>query len=281
MRKTLMCSIFILAVFFIFGAGVWAEDIERAHAIAMRGQPKYGPGFEHFEYVNPNAPKGGKVIFSTVGSFDSLNPFILKGEPAAGIGGLFETLLTESLDEAFTEYGLLAETVEWPRDRSWVAFTLRPEARWHDGKPVTTEDVIWTFDALKTKGSPFYRHYYGNVEKAEKVGPRKVRFSFSGGLNPELPLIIGQLPVLPRHYWEGREFEATTLEPPVGSGPYKIKKIDPGRSITYELDANYWGKKLPVNAGQNNLAEIRYDYYRDRAVEREAFKAGNIDFFSE
>lgn len=258
-----------------------SPTMHRAHAIAMHGQPKYGADFPHFDYVNPQALKGGTIVFGASGGFDSLNPFTLKGRAAAGIGNLFETLTTRSFDEAFTEYGLLAETIEWPADRSWVAFTLRPQARWHDGKPVTVEDVIWSFDTLKTQGHPFYRSYYANVEKATKVGDRAVKFTFSGPPNPELPLIMGQLPVLPKHYWQDRDFTATTLAPPIGSGPYKIATLDPGRSITYERDPQYWGKDLPVNVGQHNFGTIRHDYYNDRAVEREAFKAGAMDFFQE
>jgi microcin C transport system substrate-binding protein len=273
----------ILGAIVVLGSLVpaYAQKVFVAHAMAMQGQPKYGPGFKYFDYVNPGAPKGGTLVSGVMGSFDSLNPFILKGQVAAGMGALFETLLTSSLDEAFSEYGLLAETIEWPEDRSWVAFTMRPQARWHDGKSVTVEDVIWSFETLKTKGHPFYQHYYKDVAKAEKVGDRKVKFSFSGGPNPELPLITGQLPVLPKHYWQSRDFEATTLELPIGSGPYKIKTLSPGKSITYELDPNYWGRNLPVNIGQDNFATIRYDYYRDLAVLREAFKAGVVDFFSE
>ncbi len=263
------------------GVSLTAQEITRAHGIAMHGEPKYGSGFKHFDYVNPNAPKGGTVVMGAFGSYDSLNPFILKGQTASGIDYLFETLMSDADDEAFTMYGLLAEIIEYPEDRSWVAFEIRPEARWHDGEPVTAEDVIWTLETLKTKGHPFYRYYYKDLEKAEKIGPRKVKVTFGGGPNPELPLITGQLPVLPKHYWESRDFEATTLDPPVGSGPYRIKSMDPGRSITYELDANYWGKNIPVNTGQNNFAIIRYEYYRDRNVERESFRAGNIDFFSE
>jgi len=258
-----------------------SPTMHRAHAIAMHGEPKYGADFSHFDYVNPQALKGGTIVFGASGSFDSLNPFTLKGRTAAGVGNLFETLTTRSFDEAFTEYGLLAETIEWPADRSWVAFRLRPQARWHDGKPVTVEDVIWSFDTLKTQGHPFYRSYYANVEQATKVGDRAVKFTFSGPPNPELPLIMGQLPVLPKHYWQGRDFAATTLDPPIGSGPYKISTLDPGRSITYERDRQYWGKDLPVNVGQHNFGTIRHDYYNDRAVEREAFKAGAMDFFQE
>ena len=258
-----------------------SPTVHRAHAIAMHGEPKYGADFPHFDYVNPQALKGGTIVFGASGSFDNLNPFTLKGRTAAGIGNLFETLTTRSFDEAFTEYGLLAETIEWPEDRSWVAFTLRAQARWHDGQPVTVEDVIWSFDTLKTQGHPFYRSYYANVEKATQVDDRTVKFTFSGPPNPELPLIMGQLPVLPKHYWQDRDFAATTLDPPLGSGPYKIATLDPGRSITYERDPQYWGKDLPVNVGQHNFGTIRHDYYNDRAVEREAFKAGAIDFFQE
>ena len=255
--------------------------LHQGHAIAMHGQPKYPADFEHFDYVQPDAPKGGRMIQGAFGTFDSLHPFVLKGQSPNGIGDLFETLMTNSYDEAFTEYCLLAESVEWPSDRSWVAFTLRKEAKWHDGQPVTVEDVIWSLDILKTKGHPFYRSYYANLEKAEKVRERKVRFTFSGPPNPELPLITGQMPILPRHYWADRDFESTTLEPPVGSGPYKIKKVDQGRSITYERDPDYWGKDLPVNIGRYNFDLIRYDYYKDRTIEREAFKAGESDFLLE
>ena len=282
--KSMKKTLFILGVI-VFALGLsapaYSQKVFKEHAIAMKGEPKYGLDFKHFDYVNPDAPKGGTVVIGAMGSFDSLNPFILKGQTAAGVGALFETLLTSSLDEPFTEYGLLAETIEWPEDRSWVAFTLRPQARWHDGRPVTVEDVIWSFETLKAKGHPFYQQYYKDVANAEKVGDRKVKFTFSGGPNPELPLITGQLQVLPKHYWQDRDFEATTLDPPVGSGPYRIKGLNPGKSITYELDPNYWGRNLKVNVGQDNFAVIRYDYYRDIAILREAFKAGAIDFFSE
>ncbi len=271
----------VLAVLVCSGAPAGAQTVHRGHGIAMRGEPKYKAGFPHFEYVNPAAPKGGSVVFGAIGSFDNLNPFILKGQSAAGIGSLFETLMTSSLDEPFTMYGLLAETIEWPEDRSWVAFALNPRARWQDGRSVTAEDAVWTFETLKTKGHPFYRHYYRDVAKAEATGPRSVRFTFAGTPNPELPLIVGQMPVLPRHYWQGKDFEATTLTPPLGSGPYKVRSVDPGRSISYELDPNWWGRDLPVNVGQDNIGQIRYDYYRDEGVQREAFKAGNIDLLVE
>ena len=275
------CLVMVALVLPGISAGQDGGEVHRAHAIAMHGTPKYGADFEHFEYTNPGAPKGGRVVFSAFGSYDSLHPFILKGQSAAGVGNLFESLTTSSSDEAFTRYGLLAESIEWPEDRSWVAYTLRPEARWQDGQPVTVEDVIWSLETLKSQGHPGFRQYFANVVGAEKTAPRTVRFSFSGPTNRELPLIIGELPILPKHYWQDRDFQATTLEAPLGSGPYRVKAVDPGRSITYELDPNYWGKDLPVNRGKNNYGIMHYEYYRDRGVQREAFKAGKIDFFSE
>ncbi len=271
----------ILFILFIIISFPSSADINISHAIAMHGEPKYKKDFTHVDYVNPNAYKGGKVVFSTTGTYDTFNPFTLKGTSAAGIGNLFETLTTSSSDEAFTEYGLLAETIEWPDDRSWVAFNLRKEAKWHDGKNVTPEDVIWTFNTLMEKGHPFYKYYYGDVTEVIKEDELKVRFNFKGNTNLELPLIVGQLPVLPKHYWENINFEETTLETPMGSGPYKINSFDAGRSVTYELDMNYWGFNVPIKKGTENFGLIKYEYYKDRGIEREAFKSGEIDFFSE
>jgi microcin C transport system substrate-binding protein len=258
-----------------------AQAVGPQHAIAMYGDVKYPADFTHFDYVNPDAPKGGSLALSGSGTFDSLNPFILKGTPAAGLTLLFETLMTSSFDEPFTYYGLIAEAVETPEDRSWVKFTLNPNARWHDGQPITPEDVIFSFEALTTKGHPMYRSYYANVVKAEKTGEREVTFTFEGGVNRELPLIMGQLPVLPKHYYENLDFEKTSLKQPIGSGPYKIKSFEPGRSIVYERVPDYWGTDLPVNRGRYNYDQIRYEYYRDRDVAFEAFKAGNFDLWSE
>ena len=250
----------------------------RLHGLAMHGAPKYGPDFKHFDYADPAAPQGGDVKLAAIGGFDSFNPYILKGEPAAGIGNVYETLLANSGDEAFSEYGLLAEIIEVPEDRSWVAFTLRKEARWHDGRPVTPADVIFSLDILKTKGHPFYRSYFKDMASAEQTGERTVKFTFSGGLNRELPLIAGQLPILPKHWWETRDFEKTSLEPPLGSGPYRIKAFEAGRSIAYERVPDYWGRDIPARRGMYNAATVRYDYYRDGTVALEAFKAGEYDF---
>ncbi len=255
-----------------------AVEAQKAHGIAMHGDLKYPESFTHFDYANPDAPKGGTMVYSAIGTFDSLHPYVLRGQPVAGLGVVWETLTLQSNDEAFSEYGLLAETIEMPEDRSWVAFTLRPEARWHDGAPVTVDDVIWSLETLKTQGHPFYRAYYANVVGARAEGERRVVFDFDGAVNRELPLIVGQMPILPKHYWEGRDFEASTLEPPLGSGPYRIGRVDPGRSITYERVPDYWGADLPVNQGRFNYDQIRYEYFRDSNVALEAFKAGQYDF---
>jgi microcin C transport system substrate-binding protein len=255
------------------------QKIHTAHGIAMHGEPKYGPGFEHFDYVNPDAPKGGTIKLSATGTFDTFNSFNAKGTPGPSAG--IETLLTSGDDEPFTMYGLLAETIEWPEDRSWIIFHLNPEARWHDGMPVTPEDVIFSLEKLRTEGRPLYRFYYQSVTAAEKIGERSVKFTFAEGENRELPLIMGQLPVLPKHYWEERDFTAATLEPPLGSGPYRIKSFEPGRFVELQRVEDYWGKEIPAQRGINNYDIIRYDYYRDDTIEREALKAGQIDYFSE
>ncbi|MSO77107.1 MAG: ABC transporter substrate-binding protein [Alphaproteobacteria bacterium] len=267
----------VLAALMLLSAPAAADSVT-SHGLAMHGDLKYGPEFKHFDYVNPEAPKGGEVRLAAIGTFDSLNPFILKGVPASGLNRLYNTLAASSSDEAFSEYGEVAARFEVPADRSWVTFELRPEARWHDGQPLTADDVVFTFDLLKTKGHPQFRAYYASVVKAEKLAPDRVRFHFAPGENRELPLIVGQMSVLPKHYWETRDFEKTTLEPPLGSGPYRVESVDPGRTITYRRVPDYWGQRLPVELGQNNFDAIRVDYYRDATVVLEAFKAGQFDF---
>ncbi|MFQ5520343.1 MAG: extracellular solute-binding protein [Candidatus Methylomirabilia bacterium] len=278
MRFSVAAAVALMLAFSIHPAARAQPEITVGHGLSMYGDLKYGPRFKHFEYVNPNAPKGGKIKLAAIGTFDTLNPFILRGVAAAGLDGVFETLTASSADEAFAQYGLIAETIETPADRSWVAYTLRPEARFHDGTPITVDDLIWTFETLKTKGHPFFRTYYAQVIRAEKVGARKVKFIFGKGDNRELPLIVGQMRVLSKAYWSTREFEKTTLEPPLGSGPYRVESVDPGRSITYRRVKDYWGARLPVNVGRDNFDTIRFDYYRDTTVALEAFKAGHYDF---
>ncbi|WP_382424323.1 extracellular solute-binding protein [Fodinicurvata halophila] len=254
---------------------------EPAHGIAMHGEPKYPADFEHFDYVNPDAPKGGQVHLAALGNYDSFNPYIVRGVAANGADYLNDTLMVSSADEPFTMYGLIAESIRVPDDRSWAEFTLREDARWHDGEPITVEDVIFSLNILREEGHPMYRQYYANVDSAEKTGRRKVRFNFSGGENLELPLIIGQLPILPKHYWEERDFTRAVREPPVGSGPYRVADYELGRHVTYERVEDYWGKDLAVNQGRYNFDSIRYDYYRDETVIRQAVKAGEVDFRQE
>ncbi len=251
------------------------------HALAMHGTPKYKAGFAHFDYVNPAAPKGGNMRMHSVGTFDSLNPFIAKGVPAGNIGMIYETLTEHGSDEAFTEYGLLAESIEMPEDRSWVAFNLRPEARWHDGVPLTAEDVVWTFQTLIEHGAPFYKAYYSNVREVVATTPHRVLFLFDEGVNMELPLIIGQLPVLPKHYWADRNFSETTLTPPLGSGPYRIGRVEQGRFIEFIKVQDWWGKDLPINIGRYNFDRITVDYYRDTTIALEGLFANEYDFRQE
>lgn len=259
----------------------------RHHALSLLGSPKFGPDFKHFDWVNPSAPKGGTVRTLAIGSFDSLNPFTVKGSVAAGVLAIYDSLMVSSPDEPSTEYGLVAEWVSHPDDFSSVTFGLRPEARFHDGKPITAEDVVFSFEAL-TKSHPSYAFYYKNVVKAEAIGPHEVKFTFDQKGNRELPLIVGQLYVLPKHFWTGqsangepRDLSRSSLEVPLGSGPYRIKEVDPGRSITYERVADYWAKDLPVSIGQWNFDELRYVYFRDRVPAFESFKAGQLDFWRE
>ena len=254
--------------------------VYRTHALTLYGDPKYPADFTHFDYVNPDAPKAGQIRLAAIGTYDNLNPFILKGVAAAGSLLLYNRLCTKSKDEPFTEYGQLAQSMQMPSDRSWVIFELHPEARWHDGVPVSAADVIFSFKTLTTQGIPFFRTFYADVDTVFAIDERRVKFQFKEGTNREMPLIVGQLRILPAHYWQDRDFGATTLEPPLGSGPYKIADFEPGRSITYERVEEYWGRDIPVHKGRHNFDVIRYEYYRDRNVAIEAFKAGEYDYRS-
>ncbi len=267
---------FLVALFASIGLCA-ATSAATTPGMSLFGDLKYAPDFKHFDYVNPAAPKGGTMRLSSIGTFDTLNPFVVKGVPAAGIGGIFDTLTARSEDEPGSEYGLVAETIELAADKLSVLYTIRKEARFHDGTPMTPEDVVWTFETLRAKGLPMYRSYYADVTKVEKEGERGVRFTFKSAENRELPQILGEMPVLSKAYWSGRDFEKTTLDPPLGSGPYQIESVDPGRAITYRRVADYWAADLPVMKGRYNVDVIHYDYYRDGTIALEAFKAGQYD----
>jgi microcin C transport system substrate-binding protein len=273
---------FLLVLSFLaFLGSVFAQEVYKDSAISLNGDIKYPDGFTNFEYVNPDAPKGGTATLSANGSYDSFNSFIAEGVSPAFSGIIYDSLMVQSDDEPFSMYGLLAESIEVPADKSYAQFVLREGATWHDGVPITADDVVFTFEALTTKGDPFYASYYENVSGVEKIDDRTVKFNFSGETNNELPLIMSQLSVLPKHYWEDKDFSQVTSEPPLGSGPYKVKEFDMGRAITYERVADYWGNNLAVNVGKYNFDEIHYDYYTDPTVAVEAFVAGKYDFRAE
>ena len=259
------------------------------HALSLFGEVKYPADFKRFDYVNPDAPKGGITRMISIGTFDNFNFAVsgVKGSIAPAAALIYETLMTRSHDEAASEYGLLAEAASHPDDFAWVTYRLRKEARWHDGKPVTPEDVIFSFDALK-KNSPMYASYYRHVTKAEKVAEHDIRFTFDSPGNRELPHIVGELLVMPKHYWEGtdsegkkRDVSATTLEPPLGSGPYRIGEFVAGRSIRLVRVKDYWGATTPAQVGQNNFDELRFEFFRDNVVALEAFKADQVDWIAE
>ena len=256
-------------------------DYYESHALSLFGDVKYPAGFKHFDYVNPDAPKGGTAILSQSGGFDNLNPFNAKGDPAPGAALMYDTLLSPAMSEPSAEYAQLAEKVRYGKNYAWTEFYLNKDAKWHDGKPITAEDVVFSLNILKKKGNPIYRFYYADIVKAEAVNPGLARFYYARSGNRELPLITGQLVVLPKHYWEGRDFTKTLTEPPLGSGPYKISQVKPNRSITYKRVPDYWGKDLPSAKGYYNFDEIKYEIYRDATVEFEAFKSGDYDFRTE
>jgi microcin C transport system substrate-binding protein len=289
-RRALMLRGAVLVASPALGAlPVLAQDKEWKHGLSLFGELKYPADFKHFDYVNPAAPKAGTARQGTFGTFDNFNRVVagVKGNLAGGIDYTLETLTSGALDEVSTEYGLLAEAVSHPADFSSVTYRLRGNARWHDGKPVTPDDVIFSFVTIK-ENSPQLGAYYRHVTKAEKTGEREITFSFDGPGNRELPQIVGQLFVLPKHWWEGadangkkRDVTQTTLEPPLASGPYRIKEFTPGRSIVYERVNDYWGKDLPVNIGTGNFDELRVEYFRDSTVALEGFKADQFDWRTE
>lgn len=256
-----------------------------SHGISAFGDLKYPKGFEHFDYVNPDAPQGGTMSFRGTGgsqTFDSLNNFILKGEPAQGLGLLYDSLLAGSADEPDSSYGLVAESLEYPPDRSWVTFTMRPEATFADGVPITAEDVVFTYDVLMEKGEPFYQIMLQDIARVEALDPHEVKFTFKeGAAKRDLPALAGGLPILPKHYYDTVEFGESTLVPPVGSGAFVVADVQPGKSIEYCANPNYWGKALPVNVGTNNFECIVYQYFADNTAAFEALKVGDYLFHEE
>ena len=277
----------VLSLFFLTTLADAAEAPVCRHAVSLIGEPKMAADFKNFDWVNPDAPKGGTLRIAEIGGFDSLNPFTVNGSSADGLGGLFDSLFAGSPDEPSTNYGLIAECVSYPDDFSSATFKLRPEAKFNDATPVTPEDVVFSLEALKL-ASPQQALYYKNVVKAEKTGDHEVTFTFDTKGNRELPMIVSELTVLPQHYWssktesgEARDITKSSMEKPVGSGPFQIKSFEPGRNIVYQRAANYWAKDLPVSKGQWNFDEVRHEYYKDRLPAFETFKNGLADFWPE
>ncbi len=290
-RRTVLRGLTALgSMFGLRVVGVSAQEASGLvwrHGLSLFGDLKYPAGFPHFDYVKPDAPKGGRVRLFAIGSFDSLNPYTYKGEAAGIVGSVYDRLIKPALDEPGSEYGLIAEAVAHLPDFSSVSYRLRPQARFHDGRPITVEDIIWSMENLK-KAHPFYNFYYGNIAKVEQTGEREVRFVFSAKGNRELPQITGQMPVLPKHWWTGKDASGkprslldATLEPPLGSAAYRIRRVKPGESVILERVKDYWAKDLPVNVGYDNFDEIELIYFRDDTVALEAFKADQYDWRDE
>ncbi|HCY98514.1 MAG TPA: ABC transporter substrate-binding protein [Rhodobacter sp.] len=281
MRQVFFAGLRTLGAVAVVASWAATAQGESRHGIAMYGDPALPPDFVSLPYANPDAPKGGRIVFGESGGFDSLNPFIVKGSAPAGVSLLtVETLLGRSYDEPFSLYGLLAESVDTDDARSYVEFTLREGARFSNGAPVTVEDVLWSFEKLGVDGSPRYAAAWAKIATAEKTGDRSVKFTFNVE-DRELPLILGLRPILQKAQWEGKDFTATTLEPPVGSGPYVVDSFEAGRYISFRKNPDWWGKDLPFNRGMHNYDEVRYDYFGDGGVVFEAFKAGEISTYRE
>lgn len=274
-------KIFFVSLSIILSMLLSQAYAEPTHGLSRFGELKYPKDFTHFDYVNPDAPKGGDVRYAAIGSYDSLNPHILKGTAAVGLGMTSDTLMASSKDELFSNYGLIAESLEVSPNNDWVEFTLRNEAVWHDKTPITPDDVVFSFNTIMEKGHPYYRSYYRDVKEAIKTSENKVKFVFTHGDNPELPLIIGQFPIISKAYYEIHDFDKTALDAPLANGPYKVLEVQAGQYIIYERVKDYWAQDIAVNKGKHNFDTIRFDYYRDRIVASEAFKAGSYDFHQE
>lgn len=263
---------------YVFCCGIAQAQLTPQYAISKYGEVKYPASFSHFDYVNPDAPKQGQLKLGSLGTFDSFNGFIIKGVPVDNLSLLYDTLMVPSMDEPSAHYGLIAESIEVDPDNRFVVFNLRPQAQFHDGHSITAEDVEFSFNLLLEKGHPAYRSYYHDVKSVQVLSKQRIRFDFSNPENIELPLILSELVVLPKHYWASRDFSETTLEPPLGSGPYRIGQFEQGRYIVYERAKSYWAQDLPVNRGMYNFDNVRIDYYRDGRIALEALKAGEYDF---
>ena len=272
--------IIILFLFFNINVSI-ASDENYEHAISVFNEIKYKNNFKYFDYVNPNAPKKGVIKLAERGTFDSLNQFILKGLPAIGLDNIYDSLLVTSLDEPLTAYGLIAKGMKVSEDNTSITFFLNQNAVWHDNNPVTSYDIEWTFNTILEKGHPSYKSYYSDIKSIEIIDKYTIKFHFKNDNNRELPIIIGQMKILPKHFWKDKRFDSSVLSIPLGSGPYKIKEVNLGKNITYERVKDHWAQKLPVNIGHNNFNEIHYDYYRDSNVMIEALKANEYDFRSE
>ena len=270
---------YIIILLFLFNINIsMASEKNYDHAISVFDEIKYKNNFKHFDYVNPDAPKTGDIKLAERGTFDSLNQFILKGLPAIGLDNIYESLLVTSLDEPLSAYGLLAKGMKVSKDNTSITFFLHQNAVWHDKKPITTYDIEWTFNTILKEGHPSYRSYYSDIKSIEIIDNYTITFHFKNDNNRELPIIIGQMKILPKHFWMDKKFDSTVLDIPLGSGPYKIKEVNLGKNITYERVKNHWAKNLPVYVGHNNFDEIHYDYYRDSNVMIEALKANEYDF---
>ncbi len=274
------CTLFLVALMF---AGLVSDraaaGAQPRHGIAMHGTPALPADFPHLPYVNPDAPKGGRIVLGQHGTFDSLTPFIIRGVAAAGLRDyIYESLLARSLDEPFSLYGLVAKSIEVPPDRSSITFHIDARARFSDGQPITPEDVLFSWEQLKDKGPPYMRAHYRTVAKVTILPPGAIRFDFEGYGNREAPLLLGLMPILPKHRLDAETFEQTSLDIPIGSGPYVIGSLEAGRTITYRRNPEWWGRDLPINRGRFNFDEVRFDYYRDATALFEAFKSGQISF---
>ena len=271
----------IISILFIINVANAQGVYNYTHAISVFDTIKYDKDFKHFDYVNPSAPKGGIIRIAERGTFDSLNQFILKGVPAIGLDSIYESLLVPSLDEPFTAYGLLAKALDLSSDKSSITFHMHKHAKWHDNTPITADDVEWTFQTILKKGHPSYKSYYSDIKSIEVIDSYTIKFNLKNKNNRELPIIIGQMKILPKHFWKDREFKSSGFAIPLGSGPYKIKNVSAGKNITYQRIKDHWAKSHPVYVGQNNFDIIKYDYYRDSNIMIEALKAKEYDFRSE